>query len=652
MMHTAALALCSALMLLAQASAQTATYINCGGASLVDSAGRNWQADTAFFSGDTDTYTTATGENTVISGVNDPLLYPVWNTERYDNKAAPVMGYAVPAAPGTYTVSLLFSENFYTSSNERIFDVLVQGQLVAFNLDIFAQAQASRTAYVLTHTVTTNGEPIAISFVREKRPPKINGIMVVEFQPTTTTTTTTTIGSNTVTRVSAGANAGFTDGSGNPWASDAAFVSGAFSSYTISSPADAAVAGADQAIWPLYNTGRRDEGSLSISIPLNEGLYIAKLYFIEPEASASVGDRVFDVALQDQFVLLDFDIVEAAGGAARTAVVREVIFSIPAGVSALDISFASTVGQAVIAGVEIQVYSINSGSSTGPPVVDTTADVVGETSTPPAQPTSVTTTTVATTSPITDEPTTTTTVTDAPTSTSTTTTVAPVEFQDIAEGETFLRLNAGGSPFVDSGSNVWEADTGYFFGGTSTFAADAFISNADSSLNDMYVSERAHEKDTPSMTYELPTPEAGVYRLRLHFAEIFFTNTGKRVFSIKVNGVFLETGFDIVARAGGPNLAVILETNVTVATPSNSGIVVLFTRQIQKPKVSGLELMLIENVATTTTTTPTTTSTTTTTTTTTSVRLQRPCSTTRLVVPDRPQSPLAPCRFSPPNRLG
>jgi hypothetical protein len=84
--------------------------------------------------------------------------------------------------------------------------------------------------------------------------------------------------------------------------------------------------------------------------------FTVRLHFAEPDEDVKPGQRVFDVQLQGQTVLKDFDIVKAAGGA-RTAVVRE-FKHIPAA-GALTVAFepaadAVTAGTApIISGLEV-----------------------------------------------------------------------------------------------------------------------------------------------------------------------------------------------------------------------------------------------------------------------------------------------------------
>ncbi len=53
------------------------------------------------------------------------------------------------------------------------------------------------------------------------------------------------------------------------------------------------------------------------------------------------------------------------------------------------------------------------------------------------------------------------------------------------------------------------------------------------------------------------------YVLRLHFAETIYTQAGQRKFNVSVNGEIILTDFDIIAEAGGPNIAIIKEFVVT-----------------------------------------------------------------------------------------
>lgn len=64
-------------------------------------------------------------------------------------------------------------------------------------------------------------------------------------------------------------------------------------------------------------------GDLDLAVNLENGRYTVTLLFAEPDDLA-IGDRIFDVQLQGETKLADFDIVQARGGNPRSAVVRSV----------------------------------------------------------------------------------------------------------------------------------------------------------------------------------------------------------------------------------------------------------------------------------------------------------------------------------------
>jgi hypothetical protein len=83
------------------------------------------------------------------------------------------------------------------------------------------------------------------------------------------------------------------------------------------------------------------------------------------------------------------------------------------------------------------------------------------------------------------------------------------------------------------------------------------------------------------------TPGA-TYTVRLHFAEIYWSSAGQRVFNVKINGTQVLTNFDIIAAAGAKNRAVVRQFT---ATADSSGKIVLeFDSVVNYAKVSGIEI--------------------------------------------------------------
>jgi hypothetical protein len=143
-----------------------------------------------------------------------------------------------------------------------------------------------------------------------------------------------------------------------------------------------------------------------------------------------------------------------------------------------------------------------------------------------------------------------------------------------------LALNAGGG-----GTGPFVGDA-YFTGGltNSTTAAINTSGVADAAPQAVYQTERYGD-----FTYTIPglTPGA-TYTVRLHFAEIYWSSVGQRVFNVKINGAQVLTNFDIIAAAGGKNRAVVRQ--FTATADSNGNIVLEFDSVVNYAKVSGIEI--------------------------------------------------------------
>ena len=152
--------------------AATAVYrINAGGTAFTDSSGNAWTADKLYNTGSTYSVTTA------IAGTVDDKLF---QSERWDGATAPDLQYSLPVSNGNYRVNLYFAENYVPNQvvGNRVFDVLIEGQVAFNDLDIFQQAGAS-TALILSKDVSVTDGTLNISFGRVVENPKINAIEVL-----------------------------------------------------------------------------------------------------------------------------------------------------------------------------------------------------------------------------------------------------------------------------------------------------------------------------------------------------------------------------------------------------------------------------------------------------------------------------------------
>ena len=89
--------------------------------------------------------------------------------------------YRFDVADGTYRVDLRFAEIQKTKAGQRFFDVLLEGEVALYRLDLVAAAGAN-TAYDQTFMVTVTDGHLDIDFVAQAKGDKavINAILVTE----------------------------------------------------------------------------------------------------------------------------------------------------------------------------------------------------------------------------------------------------------------------------------------------------------------------------------------------------------------------------------------------------------------------------------------------------------------------------------------
>jgi hypothetical protein len=104
--------------------------------SVVDSEGRVWAADTYYLGGQSSNHWRP------IAGTTDGDLFV---NERYGH-----FSYAIPVAPGSYTVNLYFAETYWGPDNaggggpgQRVFNVFCNGMALLYNFDILKEAGAN-----------------------------------------------------------------------------------------------------------------------------------------------------------------------------------------------------------------------------------------------------------------------------------------------------------------------------------------------------------------------------------------------------------------------------------------------------------------------------------------------------------------------------
>ena len=146
---------------------------------------------------------------------------------------------------------------------------------------------------------------------------------------------------------------------------------------------------------------------------------------------------------------------------------------------------------------------------------------------------------------------------------------------------TVYQINCGGSA-----SSPYTADQ-YGSGGTARTVTNSITTTGvtNPAPQAVYQAERYG-----AVTYTLPSLTAGAaYTVRLHFAELYWTATGKRKFNVAINGTTVLSSYDIYAATGAIYKAVIKEFT---ATANASGqIVISLTNVTDNATIEGIQII-------------------------------------------------------------
>ncbi|MFP4377426.1 MAG: malectin domain-containing carbohydrate-binding protein [Spirochaetales bacterium] len=119
-------------------------------------------------------------------------------------------------------------------------------------------------------------------------------------------------------------------------------------------------------------------------------------------------------------------------------------------------------------------------------------------------------------------------------------------------------INAGGGAYQSMEGVPFEADR-HYIGGKGSQKGNAQVANTYD--DPLYQSYR-----TGTVYYEIPV-QNGNYRVRLHFAEMYHTESGQRVMDVRVEDEVVDSALDVYSDAGY-RAALILEARVRVTDGS------------------------------------------------------------------------------------
>lgn len=146
----------------------------------------------------------------------------------------------------------------------------------------------------------------------------------------------------------------------------------------------------------------------------------------------------------------------------------------------------------------------------------------------------------------------------------------------------FYSVNSGGSA-----ASPFTADA-YFSGGNAGSTSSAIDTSGviNPAPQTVYQTERWNNN-----TYTFTNLIAGTsYKVRLHFAEIFYNTAGVRRFNVFINGAQILANYDIFADAGAKNKATIKE--YTIAANGSGQIIIQYANGASdNAKSSGIEIL-------------------------------------------------------------
>jgi len=166
--------------------------VNAGGEDFTDANGKLWKADRAYGSGPWGYVggTPASCGLCQIVGTTDDILY---QKTRYGT-----FSYKFDVPNGLYDITLLLAETYWRSAGNRIFDVLIEGNLVLNDYDIAAEVGSSAAINKTYRDILVSDGQLNIDFLPTPGAPDQNPIVSgISIEPTSSKLVFTSINGGT-----------------------------------------------------------------------------------------------------------------------------------------------------------------------------------------------------------------------------------------------------------------------------------------------------------------------------------------------------------------------------------------------------------------------------------------------------------------------
>ncbi|MBN2091175.1 FG-GAP repeat protein [candidate division KSB1 bacterium] len=510
---------------------KVAFRINAGGPSYTDAQGNIWSADQAYTTGGFGYNGGSTYKTTdPIKNTTSPTLY---QTEHYG-----MTSYRFDVPNGTYQVILHLAEIYATATYKRVFDISIESQLVLDDLDIY-KVVGHDVALVYTYdNIQVSDGNLEVSFKSSREQPKISAIEVIP----QTTGPTLAISPDALHFGISGETLSFSvHNTGTENLTWSAAENPEIAWLVSISPANGSVPGG---------------ANQSVTVTINRTVLTAGVHSGTIQITSNGGNKSIPVdvtipgppILSLSPTLLDFG--------ATTAELKLNITN----------SGGSPLSWKIIKGANLNWITS---------VVPDTGDIVS------AQTMAITIKVDRTNLAVGDYSGTLTVGSNAGNQT------VNVKIQKAAAIAYSQRINAGGDIFTDVDGNIWAADQAYQTGGFGyvggkTYSTGDLISGT--SKQPLYKSERwgmtAYQFDVPN----------GKYKIVLHFAELYFTQTLKRIFSVAIEGQTVLNKLDIFQKAGHDVALSFTYSDIQV---TDGTLNITFTPSADSPKISAIEVIAI-----------------------------------------------------------
>ena len=151
-----------------------------------------------------------------------------------------------------------------------------------------------------------------------------------------------------------------------------------------------------------------------------------------------------------------------------------------------------------------------------------------------------------------------------------------------SDADGIIRVNSGGDRYTDSSGNEWLADQ-FFEDGRTSYRDNSIQNTPDDTL---YQSERYAK----TLDYAVPVAN-GTYSVNLLFAETYWSDRGKRLFDVNVEGRSVAENLDLYREAGQFNA---YKQQVETITVQDGKLNISLESRENYAKLSGFEIIPID----------------------------------------------------------